>query len=117
MTTTNYLCITEAQASAARAAQPSPKEIEDAARRFALLGDPTRVRIALALREIGELCVGDTAKLLGLKISLVSHHVRAFATHDLAEKRRDGKLVRYRLTDAALELLDLAFEPQAVDTT
>ena len=113
MTITKYLCISEDQANAARAAQPSPKEIEDAARRFALLGDPTRVRIALVLREIGELCVGDTAKVLDLKISLVSHHVRAFAAHDLAEKRRDGKLVRYRLTAAALELLDHAFEPQA----
>ena len=79
MTTTKYLCISEAQASAAQAAQPPLKEIEEAARRFALLGDPTRVRIALALRETGELCVGDTAKLLDLKISLVSHHVRAFA--------------------------------------
>lgn len=113
MTTTRYLCISEEQANAARAAQPSPKAIEEAARRFALLGDPTRVRIALVLRETGELCVGDTAKVLGLKISLVSHHVRAFATHNLAEKRRDGKLIRYRLTDAALELLDHAFEPQA----
>jgi DNA-binding transcriptional ArsR family regulator len=113
VTITKYLCISQEQANAARAAQPSPKEIEDAARRFALLGDPTRVRIALVLREIGELCVGDTAKVLDLKISLVSHHVRAFATHNLAEKRRDGKLVRYRLTDAALELLDHAFQPQA----
>ena len=106
----NYLCISEAQAASARAAQPSNKEIEAAARRFALLGDPTRVRIAIVLRETGELCVGDTAKVLGLKISLVSHHLRAFATHDLAEKRRDGNLIRYKLTDAALELLDHAFE-------
>jgi DNA-binding transcriptional ArsR family regulator len=71
------------------------------------------VRIALVLREVGELCVGDTAKVLDLKISLVSHHVHAFATHDLAEKRRDGKLVRYRLTDAALELFDHAFQTRA----
>jgi DNA-binding transcriptional ArsR family regulator len=113
VTVTKYLCISDEQANAARAAQPSPKAIENAARRFALLGDPTRVRIALVLREIGELCVGDTAKVLGLNISLVSHHVRAFAAHDLAEKRRDGKLVRYRLTDAALELLDHAFAPDA----
>jgi DNA-binding transcriptional ArsR family regulator len=113
VTITKYLCISEEQANAARAAQPSPKEIEDAARHFALLGDPTRLRIALVLREVGELCVGDTAKVLDLKISLVSHHVRAFAAHDLAEKRRDGKLVRYRLTDAALNLLDHAFQPQA----
>ena len=105
----NYLCITEAQAAAARAAQPSDKQIEAATRRFALFGDPTRVRIAIVLRETGELCVGDTAKVLNLKISLVSHHLRAFAAHDLAEKRRDGKLIRYKLTDAALELLDHAF--------
>ena len=104
-----YLCLTDAQATAARAAQPSHRELDRAAGRFALLGEPNRIRIALVLREIGELCVGDTAKLLDLKISLVSHHMRAFADHDLAEKQRDGKLVRYRLTPAALELLELGF--------
>ena len=109
VTTMNYLCLTDAQATAARSAQPSQRELERAARRFALLGEPNRIRIALVLREIGELCVGDTAKLLDLKISLVSHHMRAFADHDLAEKRRDGKLVRYRLTPAALHLLELGF--------
>lgn len=110
----NFLCLTDAQAAAARAAQPSQRELDRAARRFALLGEPNRIRIALVLREIGELCVGDTAKLLDLKISLVSHHMRAFADQDLAEKRRDGKLVRYRLTPAALQLLELGFPAGAV---
>ena len=87
--------------------QKTLKCCKRAARRFALLGEPNRIRIALVLREIGELCVGDTANLLDLKISLVSHHMRAFADQDLAEKRRDGKLVRYRLTPAALQLLEL----------
>ena len=114
----DYLCLTDAQATAARVAQPSQRELDRAARRFALLGEPNRIRIALVLREIGELCVGDTAKLLDLKISLVSHHMRAFADHDLAEKRRDGKLVRYRLTPAALELLELGFPTRsAVSST
>jgi DNA-binding transcriptional ArsR family regulator len=108
-----FLCLTDAQARDAVGALPPTAEIAAAARRLALLGDPNRIRIALVLREVGELCVGDTANLLGLNIALVSHHVRALAASGLAEKRRDGKLVRYRLTPAAEELLAVALAQPA----
>ena len=57
----------------------------------------------------GELCVGDTANLLDLPIKLVSHHVRSLAERGLATKQRDGKLIRYRLTEDARVLLEAAF--------
>jgi DNA-binding transcriptional ArsR family regulator len=103
-----YLCIDEQTAAAVRAGQPREAEAAEAARRLSGLGDPTRLRIALVLRAVGELCVGDTATLLGLPIALCSHHVRALAERGLAEKRRDGKLVRYRLTAEAEALLAAA---------
>jgi DNA-binding transcriptional ArsR family regulator len=39
----------------------------------------------------------------------VSHHVRALAERGLATKERDGKLIRYRLTEDAHRLLEAAF--------
>jgi DNA-binding transcriptional ArsR family regulator len=104
-----FLCLTDDQARAIRACQPDDDDLRAAARRLALLGDPTRIRIALVLRDARELCVGDTANLLGLNIALVSHHARALAANGLATKERQGKLIRYRLTPAAIDLLAVAF--------
>lgn len=111
--TERFLCLSDTQADAIRARQPSDADLRIAARRLALLGDPTRIRIALVLHEAGELCVGDTAKLLGLNIALVSHHVRSLAANGLATKQRQGKLVRYRLTAPATDLLTVALTDTA----
>jgi len=101
----SYLCVTDPQAEILQAAQPSPDELALAARRLAALADPTRLRVAVVLATAGELCVGDTATLLGLPVKLVSHHARTLAERGLATKHRDGKLVRYRLTDEGRRLL------------
>ncbi len=112
MTVANdYLCLNAETARAIMDAQPPDEVIKAASRRLAVLGEPNRLRIALILREVGELCVGDTATLLGMPIALVSHHVRSLATQGLAEKRKDGKLVRYRLTGDAETLLSAALLP------
>ena len=50
--------------------------IAAAAARGKALGDPTRARIAAALRDGGELCVCDLAWITGRAENLVSHHLR-----------------------------------------
>jgi DNA-binding transcriptional ArsR family regulator len=105
----SYLCLTDDDAAHVRAAQPAEGELVGAAWRLAALADPTRLRVALVLATSGELCVGDTATLLDLPLKLVSHHVRALAERGLATKERDGKLIRYRLTEDAHRLLEAAF--------
>jgi DNA-binding transcriptional ArsR family regulator len=105
----NYLCLTDDDAARVRAAQPAKGDLVVAAWRLAALADPTRLRVALVLATSGELCVGDTATLLDLPVKLVSHHVRALAERGLATKERDGKLIRYRLTENARRLLEAAF--------
>jgi DNA-binding transcriptional ArsR family regulator len=102
---TSFLCLTDIDAARLRTALPSDGELALAARRLGALADPTRLRVAVVLATASELCVGDTADLLGLPVKLVSHHVRTLAERGLATKHRDGKLVRYRLTDEARELL------------
>lgn len=76
---------------------------------FRLLGDPTRIRIALALsRE--ELCVCDLANLLGVSQSAVSHSLRALRQMRLVRFRKEGKIAYYALDDDHIaRLLDEGF--------
>lgn len=62
------------------------------------LGDPTRLMIAVALRDGDELCVCDLAWIAGRAENLVGHHLRALRAAGLARSRRDGKVVFYTLT-------------------
>jgi ArsR family transcriptional regulator, lead/cadmium/zinc/bismuth-responsive transcriptional repressor len=77
-----------------------------AAARAKALGDPTRLTIAMALREGQELCVCDLGWITMRAENLVGHHLRALREAGLAESRRDGKIVFYRLTEIGQTLVD-----------
>jgi DNA-binding transcriptional ArsR family regulator len=70
------------------------------------LANPTRVIVATALDDGGELCVCDLAWLLGRTPNLVSHHLHTLRAHGLVSSRRDGKLVLYTLTARGQALLE-----------
>jgi ArsR family transcriptional regulator len=67
---------------------------------FGVLADPTRARILhlLVLSE-NELCVCDIALVLGLSVSALSHQLRFLRERGLVSRRRDGRLMYYRLAD------------------
>ena len=73
---------------------------------FGVLSDPTRARIVhlLALSE-KELCVCDIALVLGISVSALSHQLRYLRERGLCERRRDGRLMYYRLADPRLARL------------
>jgi DNA-binding transcriptional ArsR family regulator len=106
------LCLDLPKAEALRAARPSEAEARALASGFRGLADPTRLTLALTLRDGGELCVCDLAWITERAENLVSHHVRALRTAGLADYRRDGKMALYSLTERGRTLLDaLAAEP------
>jgi len=70
------------------------------------LGDPTRLMIAMALREGEELCVCDLGWITSRAENLVGHHLRVLRVAGLAESRRDGKIVFYSLTATGRHLVD-----------
>ncbi len=70
------------------------------------LGDPTRLTIAMALREGEELCVCDLGWITMRAENLVGHHLRVLREARLARSRRDGKIVFYALTATGRSLLD-----------
>ena len=101
----DLLCLDLPRAEALRRDTPDPADLEGAAERARALGDPTRLRLAIALRDGGELCVCDLAWVAERSDKLVSHHVRALRSAGLVRSRRDGKMVMYALTERGEALL------------
>lgn len=94
----DLLCLDLEQAEALRKKRPAAELAERAAARARALCDPTRLILAVALRDGGELCVCDLAWISERSQNLVSHHLRALRQAGLARSRRDGKMVMYSLT-------------------
>ena len=74
-------------------------EIERAAHRFALLGDPTRLRILHAVMELGEMSVHEIATAAGASRFNTSAHLNRLALAGLVARRRRGTTVLYRVED------------------
>ncbi|MGO9900573.1 MAG: ArsR/SmtB family transcription factor [Solirubrobacteraceae bacterium] len=87
--------------------------IAELAARGKALGDPTRVTLAVALREGGELCVCDLAWITGRHENLVSHHLRTLHAAGLASSRHEHKIVFYALTELGRSVLDTHLTPIA----
>ena len=85
-----------------------------AATRSRALGDATRMTVALALRQGGELCVCDLAWITERAENLVGHHLRTLRDAGLASSRHDGKIVFYSLTKSGRRLLDALLEIEAL---
>ena len=65
---------------------------------FAVLADPTRLRL-IALLEKEEHCVCDLAAHLSTTESAVSHQLRALRAARLVTYRKEGRQVFYQLHD------------------
>lgn len=63
-----------------------------------VVADPTRLKIVNALL-IGELCVCDLAKLLGMEHSAVSHQLAVLRKSAVVTVRQEGKVKYYSLSD------------------
>ncbi len=82
-------------ARAALAAMPPPPDVSAL---FALLADPTRLRMLAALAA-GELCVCDLAAATGINRTRVSHQLRILREGRLVRARREGRVIFYVLDD------------------
>ncbi|MFH1629793.1 MAG: metalloregulator ArsR/SmtB family transcription factor [Pseudomonadota bacterium] len=73
-------------------------ELDRLAQAFKALGDPTRLKIVMALLG-GEMCVCDLSAFLRLSESAVSHQLRRLKDLGLVRNRRDGQILYYTLDD------------------
>ena len=101
----DLLCLDLPRAEVIRKNRLDPEAAQRLAGRAGGLADPTRLTLAAALLEAGELCVCDLSWISERATNLVSHHLRALRSSGLVRSRRDGKLVIYSLTDDGGELV------------
>ncbi|UCG12569.1 MAG: helix-turn-helix transcriptional regulator [Deltaproteobacteria bacterium] len=80
------------------------RELDRLALVYKLLGEPSRLKIAMALRG-GEMCVCDLAALLGISESAVSHQIRRLKDLALVKSRREGQILYYSLDDHQVDEL------------
>jgi len=85
-------------------------ELDRLALTFRILGDPTRLKLVMALLG-GEMCVCDLAAFLNVSESAVSHQLRRLKDLSLVKQRRDGKILYNALDDEHVyDLLKMGLE-------
>lgn len=87
--------------------EPTTLEVNDAARMFAALADPARLRVLAVLADAGR-CVCDIQSAAPMAANVLSYHLRTLREAGLIEGNRRGRYIDYRLTDAAAELVAAA---------
>lgn len=108
--TCELLCLDLPKAERIRQELPAIDALEPLAAAAKALGDPTRLAVAVALREAGTACVCDLAWIVARDERLVSHHARQLKAAGLARSERNGKMVMYELTARGAALLGAVAE-------
>lgn len=91
----------------AKKEEMSAGELQRLALTYKLLGDPTRLKIVMALKS-GDMCVCDLAAYIGLSESAVSHQLRRLRDLAIVKHRREGQILYYSLDDAHIvELIEM----------
>ncbi len=80
------------------------RAIDKLADLFKMLGDPTRVRILMAL-EKQPLIVQDIATELNMSQSAISHQLRLLRQARLVRTHRDGRNIEYAMDDDHVAVL------------
>ena len=77
---------------------PDENSVKRIARFFALLSDPSRVKLLSAL-TISPLCVTDLAAIVNMNQTTVSHQLRMLKDLDVVVCERQGKILKYKIAN------------------
>ena len=91
-------CINETKVKETVRALPPNEDIAGMADIFKALGDPSRLKIVVALLT-QEHCVCDIAAICGQTDSAISHQLRILRTLKILKNRRVGKIIYYSIDD------------------
>jgi DNA-binding transcriptional ArsR family regulator len=75
---------------------------EELADQLKVFSNPNRLRILIHLRE-RDLCVHDLSALLDLSQSAVSHQLKELRNRGILDRRKEGRVVYYSLSEDGLE--------------
>ncbi|NHC46661.1 ArsR/SmtB family transcription factor [Motilibacter aurantiacus] len=101
------------RACAAIAAVGDRDGVRRAAARFALVADPGRLALLLAISRAGPVCVSDLAVAVDMTPTAVSQALRLLRAEGAVSVRREGRVAYYELQDPALGELLAGVNPGA----
>ncbi|MEX5632779.1 MULTISPECIES: ArsR/SmtB family transcription factor [Parafrankia] len=81
---------------------------------FAMLGEPGRLAILLAIHYAGPISVSDLAAAVGMNDAAVSQALRLLRHQQAVVAERDGRVIRYRLVDPVVGDLLTRVRPEPV---
>lgn len=76
----------------------SAAQLEAVGRLFAVLSEPTRLKLLQALRG-GSLTVSQLVEACAIKQANVSKHLGVLHNHHLVRRQREGITIRYEIAD------------------
>jgi DNA-binding transcriptional ArsR family regulator len=92
--------------TAIEAIQDEPS-LRSSAARFAVLADPTRLKVLLCIKAAGPISVSDLAVAADLNDDTTSQALRHLRASQAVTAARDGRIIRYRMADPIIDgLLD-----------
>jgi ArsR family transcriptional regulator, lead/cadmium/zinc/bismuth-responsive transcriptional repressor len=87
------------------AALDPPEAIQARARQYAVLADPTRLTLLLAIKAAAPISVSDLAAATGINDATVSQTLRYLRASQTVLAERQGRVVRYRLAGTPVTAL------------
>ncbi|HEU5355313.1 MAG TPA: metalloregulator ArsR/SmtB family transcription factor [Actinocrinis sp.] len=88
-----------------------PEQVEQWAGRFALLADPGRLRLLLAIAACPQISVTDLAIAAGMNDTAVSQALRLLRVAGAVTGRKDGRVMRYQISDGTISALLAQVQP------
>ncbi len=86
------------------------EQIEKSAKILNLIGNKTRLKILLLIKNEQKVCVCDLSDILGISISAVSQQLRKLKDTDLLKSEKEGQTIHYAIHPDAQEILKHIFE-------
>ena len=86
------------------------EQIEKAAKILNLVGNETRLKILLLIKNEQKVCVCDLSDILGISISAVSQQLRKLKDTHLLKSEKEGQTIYYNIHPDFEEILTHIFE-------
>lgn len=86
------------------------EQIEKAAKILNLVGNETRLKILLLIKNEQKVCVCDLSDILEISISAVSQQLRKLKDTHLLKSEKEGQTIYYNIHPDSQEILEHIFE-------
>ena len=86
------------------------EQIERTAEILNLVGNETRLKIILLIKNEQKICVCDLSDILGISVSAISQQLRKLKDSNLLRNEKEGQTIYYYIHPSSEEILEYIFE-------